>query len=274
MKANLGSITVEMQGGLGNQLFGWAAGYALSKRLGLNLTLDISNLISRPYELDAFKLSENIAISKNKRLSTPRLLSKRSVFTETSFRYDRDFEEIKRPKLIKGYFQSWKYFHSSREAIRSQLSLKEESEDLRRLLEIVGEYRVLAVHVRRGDYVGLSNYHGLTSDGYFKNAIELMENFSNFEKIMVFSDDIESARRMLPEANYFISSKELNSSPETITLMSRCESLIGSNSSFSWWAGFLTNDDSALRIFPRPWFANESLDSRDLLPAKWITLGI
>ena len=268
------SISVELQGGLGNQLFGWAAGFALSKKMNLDLTLNTSNLIARQYELDTFKLSEKIELSNTKESRIRRMNLTGTSFEEKSFQYDKRFENISMPKRLRGYFQSWKYFDDYQSEIQSFLRLKQESNDLRSLSEITTTYQVLGVHIRRGDYVGLENYHGLTSSTYFKNAVQVIRKMSGFEKIMVFSDDILAAREIFQEADYYISSQELSSSPETLILMSRCKSFIGSNSSFSWWAGYIGSSHSELCIFPRPWFTNTSIDSRDLLPPNWITLGI
>lgn len=268
------SVCVQLQGGLGNQLFGWATGFALSRKLNLSLTLDTRNLVARPYELSAFKLSEQIQLTcgKEKSLRSFKLMD--TSFEENSFRYDRSFENISKPKSLKGYFQSWKYFDAYQSEIQSVLRLKQESNELRLLSEITTTYQVLGVHIRRGDYVGLENYHGLTSSTYFKNALKTIRKLSGVEKIMVFSDDIVVARDVFPEGDYYISSHELDSSPETLILMSRCKSFIGSNSSFSWWAGYIGSTHSEFRIFPRPWFTDASIDSRDLLPPNWITLGI
>jgi len=268
------SISVELQGGLGNQLFGWAAGFALSKKLKLDLTLNTSNLIARRYELDAFTLSEKIKLSNAKESRIRRMNLTDTSFEEKSFQYDKRFEDISRPKRLRGYFQSWKYFDDHESDIQTLLNLRQESNDLRLLSEITTTYQVLGVHIRRGDYVGLENYHGLTSSTYFKNAVQMIRNLSGFEKVMVFSDDIVVARDVFPEGDYYISSQDLDSSPETLILMSRCKSFIGSNSSFSWWAGYIGSNHSGIRIFPRPWFTETSMDSRDLLPPNWITLGI
>lgn len=268
------SISVELQGGLGNQLFGWAAGFALSKKLKLDLTLNTSNLIARRYELDAFTLSEKIKLSNAKESRVRRMNLTDTSFEEKSFQYDKRFEDISRPKRLTGYFQSWKYFDDYKSDIRALLNLRQESNDLRLLSETTTTYQVLGVHIRRGDYVGLENYHGLTSSTYFKNAVQTIRNLSGFEKIMVFSDDIVVARDVFPEGDYYISSQDLDSSPETLILMSRCQSFIGSNSSFSWWAGYIGSNHSGNCIFPRPWFTKTSMDSRDLLPPNWITLGI
>lgn len=274
MNSKSKSICVELQGGLGNQLFGWATGFALSKKLTLNLTLDSSKLIARGYELNEFTLSEAIVLSNKRRKRFRGFGFVDGLFEEDSFQYDSRIEKILKPTTLKGYFQSWKYFDAYKNEIKPQLILKEESDSLRKLSDELNKYQVLGVHIRRGDYVGLENYHGLTSDSYFKNAVHIIQKLSGFEKIMVFSDQIDIAKEVFPSGDYYISSQELRSTPETLILMSRCNSLIGSNSSFSWWAAYISSSNSTVRIFPRPWFTKASIDTRDLLPPNWLTLGI
>jgi hypothetical protein len=135
-------------------------------------------------------------------------------------------------------------------------------------------YQVLGVHIRRGDYVGLENYHGLTSSRYFKNAVQMIQQLSGFEKIMVFSDDIAVAREVFPQGNYYISSQDLDSSPETLILMSRCESFIGSNSSFSWWAAWLNPSPDKVVLSPphERWLNMPNCATSDVIPDSWIQL--
>ena len=53
-------VVVELQGGLGNQLFGWAAGYVLSRKLECDLFLDCSQLSSRGFQLGQFVFSREL----------------------------------------------------------------------------------------------------------------------------------------------------------------------------------------------------------------------
>jgi hypothetical protein len=268
------SVTVELQGGLGNQLFGWAAGLSIARKLNRNLALNTNNLQYRPYELHNFNLEEEVT-SFNQSISRWHRFSRTTqVFSEKSFRFDPHFTNIDEPVILKGYFQSPKYFESEAELVRRLVALKNPTTEYLKLEADVSQFSTLAIHIRRGDYVGLQNYHGLTSERYFDNAITVARKVQNFDKTMVFSDDINLAKKIVPSADSFISSSELASAAENLILMSKCNGLIGSNSSFSWWGGFLGDDYSKIRIFPRPWFTEKNIDTRDLLLNHWLTLGI
>jgi len=105
------SVTVELQGGLGNQLFGWAAGFVLSQKLGCDLIVDKKNLYQRGYQLDHFNFSKDLKTT-DKQVIGIRVIKNKiygNIFEEKSFEYDPRFENIVSPKTLRGYFQSWKY---------------------------------------------------------------------------------------------------------------------------------------------------------------------
>jgi hypothetical protein len=274
MPKNPNSIVVELEGGLGNQLFGWATGLSLAKRLKLELKLDSSNLITRKLALDSFDLTDRLEIYSKPKSKKYKLFANQQIFQEQDFKYDSRIRSISKGVTLKGYFQSWKYFSDISTEIRQLVTLRDESGQLKSVRREFRNKEILAVHVRRGDYVGLENHHGTTTELYYEKSIKIMNNLNNFSTIVVFSDDITAAKVAVPYADYYISENEIESPGETMILMSECTALIGSNSSFSWWAGYLSDDDSKSRIFPRPWFTDDALDTRDLLPNNWLTLGL
>jgi hypothetical protein len=196
-------------------------------------------------------------------------------FNEKDFRFDDRFESISKPVILNGYFQSWKYFAKCEDFIKHTFTnLLNPSHVYLKLLNQLSSEPYTAIHVRRGDYVGLTDYHGLTSKDYFLRANKIIGKYSNSDKTVVFSDDIESARKVVGWANLYIGHETLSSAVETLDIMSRAKNLIGSNSSFSWWSAYLRDDGSGVRILPRPWFANQNINDRDLLCENWISVGI
>jgi hypothetical protein len=267
-------ITVELQGGLGNQLFGWATGLCLSKRNDSPLILNTSMLIARKFELDSFQIINDVKVTSqllpNRRFNR----FNKEIYTENSFAFDPKIINLKSPSILRGYFQSWRYFQEISGSIREALELIDPSIEYKELSKEFNKKKILCVHVRRGDYIQAKEYHGLTSKKYFDEAIQIATSLNKIDGIAVFSDDIASAKEVVSDADFYISDQELSSSAETLLLMSKNESLIGSNSSFSWWAGYLGEAEYKSRIFPRPWFAESKLDTRDLLPSNWLTIGL
>ena len=271
------SVVVELQGGLGNQLFGWAAGYALSKKLGCELILDKSRLYQRGYQLDSFQFGLDVK-TKNKPICFSRLIKnypQSDVFQEETFEFDTKFMELERPKVLRGYFQSWKYHQCYAEQIYSLAQkLVHESEQFKYLQSKFNFKELIAVHVRRGDYTKLEDYHGLLNSEYYQSALAKLKILDETpQKIVVFSDDLEEARKVVPGAVLYIGSKELTSPAENLVLMSRCKALVGANSSFSLWAGMIMGSKNGIQLFPDPWFTKSGISDKDLLPQDFIRIA-
>lgn len=269
-------VVVELQGGLGNQLFGWAAGFALSKKLQCELIIDKTNLYQRGYQLDQFEFGGKLATVRKKnylRQKFDRQFYGR-VFEEKSFEYDERFSNITDSVILRGYFQSWKYHIPYQDEIYGKVStLATESVELKKLREKINFGEVVAIHVRRGDYKALEEYHGTIKNLYYKNALDELKNTVGTPlDFIVFSDEPELARSVVPGAVAYLGPADLTSPAETMVLMSSCRALIGANSSFSLWAALLMTPESKFRIFPNPWFAKEGISDKDLVPENFIKL--
>lgn len=165
---------------------------------------------------------------------------------------------------LEGYFQSWKYFENIREVIKYYFTpdfiTNNNSKDL------------VSIHLRRGDYIGNSFHPNLRHD-YYKKA---MEQFPN-DEFIVFSDDIDFATNcgwFNHERCTFKASEHSrginNNTPEELLhliCMSRCKGHIIANSSFSWWAAYLSGNKT---VAPKQWIYTETTNDR-LMP-EWIAI--
>lgn len=277
---------VILNGGLGNQLFGWAAARGISSRTGAGFTLNASQIGERGYQLGSFGIEASFEkpISANpysKRIDK-RVFRKLGFFSssrsfnfvEQGFRYDDRFLDNPRGNSLYGYFQSWKYFEGiERDIIESLALVNPVSSEYSNYLKLLNDLNFITVHIRRGDYLAKSNYHGLVDSEYFFNAKILAEKLNPGSKFVVFSDSIELAHEAFPFGDLYIGSNEPMTPAENLMLMTATNGIIGSNSSFSWWAAYLNRSVKNLRIFPEPWFANRSLDTIDLVPPSWFRLA-
>jgi hypothetical protein len=284
MNFNRSGNTVEiyLTGGLGNQLFGWAAGYALAKRLNVDLVLNTSNLWHRGYQLDSFG-DINFQISKKRHsyyeYSKPfehRLIStiyKKTDFFQRGFGFDSRFSRISKPVGIHGFFQSHLYFQQEISSIRGILEkLRNPSQSYLDLSNLLSDINFTAIHVRRGDYVGKENHHGLLEDDYYRRAMGLVESGSSSEMLVVFTDDENASKKLIPDADLYVTNEILESPAENLLIMSSAKKILGANSSFSLWAGFLAAED-AVRIFPKPWFSREIPGEQNLMPSEYIRIA-
>jgi hypothetical protein len=175
------------------------------------------------------------------------------------------------PITIAGYFQTRDYFLkcTSRETV--SLNLRKPTDWFLRMEKEVSQEKILAIHVRRGDYLPLKESFGLLSDQYYTAALERAKQDFNYEKIWVFSDDLDTAQQLLYGINdlSFIEPPVFSNPVESLVLMSKCRSFIISNSTFAWWAAILNSSNQV--IYPNPWFRNSNY-SQDLCVPEWIPL--
>jgi hypothetical protein len=287
-------ILVRLTGGLGNQMFQYAAGRALADRLGADLLLDTRAFESplalkaytrRSYALSPFRLRARVATSadlKNwpvwvveigMRLRFVRPLFRRWHF-ESGITYDPGLRALHDPVCLVGYWQSERYFTDVADRIRADFALTQPmSGENARLLELARTERSVGLHVRRGDFVSLNDaaqVHGLCSIDYYRRAIDHVRERCAECRFLVFSDDPQWARAELPldPSAVFVTGNE-QQPEQDLALMRACKHHIIANSSFSWWAGWLGYSAEQIVIAPTPWYASPELDARDLTVPHW-----
>lgn len=270
------TVSVLLRGGLGNQLFGWAAGFSLAARLGARLELvgdgihrtDISVLDPRNFELNYFGMRET------KRPRWQKIVNRElgPRFKEVGFDYDQAFEGLRAPVTLDGYFQSWRYFqHNEREVKLFLRGNAQRTTKVTEFLESVGGGGWVGVHVRRSDYLKVDTM-ALPGADYYKRAIAKVSELAGVSKVVVFTDDLRAAKTLVPGADYYLGPNEMQSPGDVLTSLSYCNGMVGANSSLSWWASFMIDSPDTPRIFPQHWFADSLVAPPDLLPETWLTL--
>lgn len=276
-------ITVQLVGGLGNQMFGAAAGMALTKRNKASLAFDLSALekdAKRAYALEPFGLDAAlVTLSKPKRrLPWSASTNDRGPrWKEQHFWYDPTFERLTGSVHLSGYLQSPHYFADQASAVRAVFDLSEiitpKGAKLAAAAASAGD-RAVAVHVRRGDFVSdpkAALAHGVQPKSYYLRALELIERSGIKPKIFLVSDDIDAAAVMFER--WDITAAHGTSELDDMYLIGQCHHRIIANSSFSWWGAWLGKASGGLTIAPRMWFTKEKLITTptfDLLPEEWV----
>jgi hypothetical protein len=255
-------------GRLGNQLFQIAA------------TIGVARANSCPFILPPWDYARHFANPYPHSSLRPRARRQR----ETSFAYQQIV--IDRPTELYGYFQSERYFKHCAAEIRGYLQphprmaamLEREFRDLL-------AFDTCSVHVRRGDYVGNSDFTDLSATDYYARAFA---QFSSATRFVVFSDDLDWCRAKFA-GERFVFIEALNEI-EDLILMSWCRGHIIANSSMSWWGAWLDARPEKKVIAPAHWFSGARadprrrfyprrdgkltgyLDERDLVPEGWLKL--
>ena len=278
-------------GGLGNQMFQYAAGKALALHLNTDLKLDDSYLKKDPggkytqrhFDLDGFKMSERLISnfeffkldSKFTRGIRRIFKLKSNLLNENGQNYNADFFNSTDNVIVNGYWQSEKYFLKYEEQIRKDLTIKEELlKGTEEWLAKISKVNSVSIHVRRGDYISHKHanyFHGVCSIDYYKEAVNLIARSNSDIELFVFSDDIEWCKQNL-KFEYPIFYVETKSAYKDLYLMQNCKHNIIANSSFSWWGAWLNRNNAKIVVAPKNWFANDSINTSDLYPEKWIRL--
>lgn len=285
-------IIVHINGGLGNQLFQYAAARRLAAVHHTEVKMDVRELSSnalRAFSLSAFKgVDVNFATTEEvERLRKPGLffkvanrlkpVNKRSFFREVSFRYDSRFNLLQDNVYIKGYWQCEQYFLDIENKLRHDFQLKESFiQNVTGFATELSAVNSVALHIRRGDYTNKESLaqHGLLPFSYYERAIVHIEETVDHPHYFIFSDDSNWVKSNFPlPVNHTLVSGEITRSQyEDLFLMSKCRHNIIANSSFSWWGGWLNEHKEKIVIAPKQWFARRNEAAYDIVPAHWIRL--
>jgi hypothetical protein len=280
-------IVVAMEGGLGNQMFQYAAGRALALRTGTHLGLDLRPLLrhgQRAYGLADFQLNQGLELITDGRPEHVgglrrlfrRLTSGEQTFRESGFAYDERIRSAVAPLRLEGYFQSERYFSDAADTLRADFTPHPE---LLAAIDTLAERLLppgprLSLHVRRGDYANPATMavHGLMAPEYYDRALSAVTELVGQVTVCVFTDEPAWVRAnlRLPAETRFIS-EQTRTALQDLVLMSRCNHHITANSSFSWWGAWLNPQPDKVVITPEHWFQPAAgLDARDLRPAGWL----
>ena len=286
----MNKIKVQFSGGLGNQLFTYAAFKYFADMYEYELILDYSvveRVLGRRADLLDFKLDDEIVIRRRDisyvgdylnriswRNSAMRKIFKRKLYPNLTDRFD--FSASVSASSNRGFFQTPEHFqkisNSNREA---WFDLRNTTIRFDELKAAIIEVEPIAIHVRRGDYRTYRNSFGLLDPFYFEKGVEILLKKYGERQVWLFSDEPAAVAQEFEKSNICISKiiqpGEINSA-ETLKLMSLAYAQIISNSTFSWWAGALSKSQRV--VFPDPWFrSNEGwLSQNNLALPNWIAL--
>ncbi|MCH1429854.1 MAG: hypothetical protein GWP59_01870 [Chlamydiales bacterium] len=237
-------------GRLGNQLYELATAICYAKEHNKKIFIP-RKFTDNPSHYNAFEI-----LKKDSRYFTSVKKRPKSdlVYKEKRYAYT-PLPSSKGNISIKGYFQSWKYFHKIRPLLLSLISFNSE---IRKRME--SKYasalsgNTVAVHVRRGDY-SKYGFKILNDKNYYKKALE---RFPKDAHLMVFSDDLEEAKKLKSLKKFSHITWIDEGQFESLYLMTRCKNHVIANSSYSWWGAYLSANGSSKPkgqvLAPLTWF--------------------
>lgn len=293
-------VIVRLTGGLGNQMFQYAAASRIAIHNNALLQIDLSwydqrgDWTPRRYELDEFKIPVEFATQKEVKdllsirksfflrgiapfLKSRMFNTNQAHIIEKDFAFDPDILSVTGNIYLDGYWQSYKYFEDVDETIRKDFCFRAGiGSNSRQVEDMIKSCEAVSLHIRRGDYVTLtsaSTYHGLCSLQYYEKAASIIKERLNNPVVFVFSDDIQWAKDHLKfDMPIFFVDYSGTTAHMDMYLMSLCRHHIIANSSFSWWGAWLNQSSDKIVITPKQWFKDESINTADLIPESWVRI--
>ena len=283
-------VTIQLQGGLGNQLFSYFAGLYLSLRINMPLKIDPTEIsrgfTNRDFDLNDFHLPAPHKIQTRNSLIPFSIRNRlrwyffeympfgqKVFFISNETGRNSEYEALQDARIVRGYFQSHVYVDYCLGALGiSGFELKMPTKNYEALSREIKKFRPIVVHVRRGDYLSHSNSFGLLSAEYFSIALSVVSEKLPSAPIWVFTDSDSPISDY--EGHFTIDRQfgpDVDLSPaETLLLMSQGAALVISNSTFSWWAAYLSKSGTPI-VAPSKWFKNLP-DPNELFPEDWIRI--
>ena len=258
-------VSIQLQGGLGNQMFQIATTYAYAKRFNFTPRFDFNRCVtshqgfsSQKYLNNLFNNLTDLDLSK---------INFNHNFRESNHSFT-SIPEYNGNLFLYGYFQSEKYFSEYKADIKNLFKLDDEFYvGVKKFITGISPTNNLtAVHVRRGDYLKFPGIHDTCTLEYYNKAMDIIGD-SNF---IVVSDDIDWCKRNIKGENIHYS--PFTDELEDLLLISSCKNKIIANSSFSWWSSYLSNCEG-ITISPKKWFGiSGPQEQDDIIPEDWIKI--
>ena len=289
------NVTTQIQGGLGNQLFQYATGKALSSRLQGPLLLDIDwfnhrqeDVTPRRFLLPELKLTYQLTFSvadrkppkRWRRIAQMLLPMTPYILKDRPFRFNQNLNTFtpyaSQDVYLMGYWQSFRYFDSIRDELVTEIQpIAGISLHYQAYLEKIRSSSSAMVHVRRGDYVHLpvaAKVHGFLGLDYYQMGMDILLASDPATQFFVFSDDLAWAKANLPHQDKITFIQSANSATDPVQelfLMTQCHKHLIANSSLSWWGAWLSNHSNSQVIAPLQWTNDINKNWNDLLPDQW-----
>jgi hypothetical protein len=293
-------IYVQLAGGLGNQMFQYAAARSLAARHSTELVLDVSafpfDIYDRRYALGAFRISASLQGDPARRpslLAVPRVRAvvwrvhrrvlpylRHRIVTHKTHAFDVDVTRAPDGVFLRGDFQSERYFSDIATTIRHEFQLVAPPNAANaRMLDRIRESEAVCVHFRVGHHDGnarqTNQRMGMTPLSYYEQAIDHVAAMSSGDPVLfVFADkpDWVRANVHFRFPAHIVDINDGDAGHEDLRLMAACRHFVIPNSTLSWWGAWLAPYEAKVVVAPKVWFAGMNRDTRDLIPEGWTRL--
>ena len=280
------TIRIKLSGGLGNQMFQFATGFAVAKKNNVRLSLDLSYInqkqLHNGFELEkVFNIYSKVSFLNKvlsfKSINFKEILNKIDKtfynFKEPHFHYTPNILSIPKHSFLDGYWQSELYFKDYFQEIKKIFDFSGQLNKQNHLIaNDINQKNSISIHIRRGDFLlKQNNNHYIDLKEYYLKAINESSKCFKNPKYFIFSDDpLWVTENFVIDNSYIIvDANHANKSFLDMYLMSLCKCNIIANSSFSWWGAWLNDKEDKIIYAPKNWFKDKSICTDNLIPNSW-----
>jgi hypothetical protein len=268
-------LIARIKGGLGNQLFCYAAARRLALVNSAELVIDdVTGFVRdhnyrRRYALDHFHIpvrkatpAERLEPFERYRRALVKWSSRKKQFADRRYveQEGQDFDrrllalKVTGTIYLDGLWTSHRYFTDVELTIREDLRIIPPSDSLnQRIAADIRNSNSVAVHVRKFEALTGSQIQDTSAD-YYQRAIDLIERSVESPRYFVFSNDPHAARAKLALAEDRVTFVSNNTGDENayadLWLMTQCQHFITANSTFSWWGAWLGDAKEKIVVSP------------------------
>lgn len=268
---NKSFVSVAICGGIGNQLFQIASVLDYSSRA--NKIPVFLNVLDLPNAHNYERKTQWNTLFSNKLNVIDRERFSKIVFRRYHEKREVTYNTI--PLMygniyLTGYYQAYQYISDNTKEIMKSLIYSNDSymkiahdmyDKIKHHFNDMSDDNFVSIHVRRGDYLKVSEFHTVLNESYYKNAYDkVCENGK--KHIVVFSDEIDWCKNnfKITDNIYYV---DINDCCIELILMSLFKHNIIANSTFSWWATFISDYQNKIVVAPKNWFGPSGYQEHD-----------
>lgn len=254
-------LTVNLQGGLGNQMYQIV--FILAMGIKYDCIVELPNFKGAKSKRKKFPPYWN-SIFKN----VSKLINCTQNYVNVNEQHHFFYDIIPKESVrYTGYFQSYKYFDNYKQQIFDMFDIKSLKQDFINKYDYSFD-NVTSIHFRISDYKFLQHVHNVLDNSYYIDALQKLSECTNlegmtflyfFEKcdIVVVTERIKYIKNHFEKNNVIIDFVPINhewQDWEQLIAMSLCKNNIIANSTFSWWGAYLNEYSDKVVIAPKTWF--------------------
>lgn len=296
-------VTVFLRGGLGNQMFQYAAGLNLARKNNVKLALDLVHVRDRfprphftyrTFDLtDVFFIEPRITFLSRVANAAPipgvwlgldlLVMNAAEIFRRARVIYEDETKpfdpailDAAGNSILYGRWENERYFIESEKEVREAFRFRQPlAGEALALAERIQKGNSISLHVRRGDYAkvkAVSELMGGTDMSYYESAVAYMVTQVRNPEFFVFSDDVEWCKENIKTGLPTVYVPASVAGPKGafhLQLMSICRHNIIANSTFSWWGAWLNRNPKKIVVAPKRWSSAATAIGREVAPASW-----